>query len=140
MSFIKKALSKTKNTHISIVNKLSLQFAVDIEKLRIKRNLTNKQLAEKVGTSPAYITKVMQGEANYTVDTLAKFAHALDADIDIVICDKMARSSDTTIFKMGQLNKSNLPKVSNGQDYIIMDTFIEGELNGSRSNAAPAAA
>lgn len=39
-------------------------------------NLTRAELARHLGTSPAYVTKVLRGDVNFTVDTMVKLARA----------------------------------------------------------------
>ena len=106
MSVIKQALKKAESTPIALMNKLSIQFAHDIEVLRKKRGLKKKELAKKVGVSPAYMTKVMQGEANPTLETMAKFAHALEADMNVGVHDKTSLSRMDHRFFKGQLKSS----------------------------------
>lgn len=48
---------------------------------RIKKGLTQKQLAEIVGSSPATINKIEKGKADIRVGTLKKIAKALDISI-----------------------------------------------------------
>lgn len=43
--------------------------------------LTKSELARRVGTSPAYVTKVFRGDANFTLKTIVKFARALESDV-----------------------------------------------------------
>lgn len=45
--------------------------------------LTKSQLAERLGTSPAYVTKILGGEANFTLKTMARLARALDASLSV---------------------------------------------------------
>jgi len=41
------------------------------------QGLKRKDLAERLGVSPTYITKVLRGHANLSMESLAKFAFAL---------------------------------------------------------------
>ncbi len=45
--------------------------------------LTRSVLAEKIGTSPAYITKFLKGETNFTLDSMVKIAKALKCELAI---------------------------------------------------------
>jgi transcriptional regulator with XRE-family HTH domain len=45
--------------------------------------LTKSQLAERLGTSPAYVTKILGGEANFTLKTMARLARALDGRLSV---------------------------------------------------------
>jgi len=46
--------------------------------------LNRKQLAQKVGTSPSYITQLYQGDKLVNMITLAKFQKALEIDFEII--------------------------------------------------------
>ncbi len=43
--------------------------------------LTQKQLAERMGCSAQYISKIMKGSENLTLETIAKLEASLDLDI-----------------------------------------------------------
>jgi ribosome-binding protein aMBF1 (putative translation factor) len=48
------------------VERAKLEFSADLERHRRLQNLSGKDLAEKIGTSPAYISKVFRGDSNFT--------------------------------------------------------------------------
>ncbi|MCB1234477.1 MAG: helix-turn-helix transcriptional regulator [Verrucomicrobiae bacterium] len=43
-----------------------------------EQEVTKSELARRIGTSPAYVTKILRGETNFTLDTMVKIAHALN--------------------------------------------------------------
>jgi len=119
------------------MNKLSIQFAKNIEHLRKQHGLKKKELAEKVGVSQAYITKVMQGEANYTLETMAKFAHALEADINLHMCDKTAMNRVDQQLFFGQIKhpQSKASRTAfNDEEFVIVETHKQESK--SESNVA----
>lgn len=61
------------------------------------KGVTQAALAEKIGTSPTYISKVMRGDANFTLETMTKLAMAVDGRINVCIVDgsPMAGAIDT---------------------------------------------
>lgn len=136
---IKKALQKAQSTHIPLMNKLSIQFAKNIEALRKQKGLKKKELAEKVGVSQAYITKVMQGEANYTLETMAKFVHALEADINLQMCDKsaMARVDEQLFFgELKHIRNRKQFSAFNDDEFVTREPhiqLIQGENNVAAS-------
>ena len=67
---------------------LKLDFAVAIEKAMIDRDVNKSDMALKIESSPAYITKVLRGDANVTIATMAKLSHALDYCVHIVLARK----------------------------------------------------
>jgi transcriptional regulator with XRE-family HTH domain len=44
--------------------------------------ITRTALAEKIGTSPAYITKILRGDTNFTLDSMARIAQALGCEMN----------------------------------------------------------
>ena len=42
-----------------------------------RQGLTRTELAERLGTSPAYVTKLLRGKANFTLATMVRLARAL---------------------------------------------------------------
>jgi transcriptional regulator with XRE-family HTH domain len=72
--------------------------------------LTRAALAAKLNTSPAYVTKVLRGEANFTLETMTKLALAVDGKIRIHISDRNAQTRWTDHFDGGL---AGTPKASN---------------------------
>ncbi len=58
-----------------------------IFKYRIKHNLSQKKLAEKLGVTQAMISKLESGDYNYTVEQLWKISHRLGFKFDVLFED-----------------------------------------------------
>jgi plasmid maintenance system antidote protein VapI len=54
--------------------------------------MNNATLAEAAGVSPAYITKVLRGSENFTLETMSKLAMAVGGKVRIHIADQNART------------------------------------------------
>lgn len=52
------------------------------EKMKSKK-ITKVQLADSISCTPAYISKVMKGDVNFTIETMVKIAMALDSKLCI---------------------------------------------------------
>lgn len=61
------------------------RFLSELENVIEKRNLSRRELAELVGTSPSYITQLFRGNKVVNLETLAKFETALDFTFKIRI-------------------------------------------------------
>lgn len=46
-----------------------------------EQNLTQRQLAERMGCSAQYISRLLKGEENLSLETIAKLEHALNVPI-----------------------------------------------------------
>ncbi|GEM_PF-2854376 len=56
---------------------LSLQLSVKMAQVMTKEGLTRRAIAQRLGVSPAYVSKVLGGHPNMTLRSLTKFAMAL---------------------------------------------------------------
>lgn len=45
------------------------------------QGISNVELARRMGTSPAYITRLFRGSANLSVQTMTKLAHAVNCTL-----------------------------------------------------------
>jgi transcriptional regulator with XRE-family HTH domain len=68
-----------------------LGFSVELNRLFNRSGMSQVELATKIGTSPAYITKVFRGDTNFTIETMAKLANVFDGELRIQITPKYAR-------------------------------------------------
>lgn len=66
------------------------EFVEDLSRLMEEQRVTRAELARRLGTSRAYITKMLGGNANFTLLTMVKLAMALDGAVHIHIADKRA--------------------------------------------------
>ena len=66
------------------------EFVEDLARLMEEQEVTRAELARRMGTSRAYITKMLGGNANFTLLTMVKLAMALDGAVHIHISDKRA--------------------------------------------------
>ena len=64
---------------------LSLTFAHRCRQTRTELDLTQQQLADKVGLKRGYIAMIEGGRANPSLKAVERLAHALDMDVELVI-------------------------------------------------------
>lgn len=78
-----------------------LQFIYDLHLLMEEQGISRKELADRLGTSKAYVTKVLSNNANFTAATMSRLVHALDGEIHLKIThrDKKAHfcQGETTL-------------------------------------------
>src|SRR5947207_1682796 len=60
-----------------------LEFTEDIVSRMSAERITKSELAAKIKTKPAFITKLLSGQNNFTVETMVKLARALNSDLRI---------------------------------------------------------
>lgn len=60
-----------------LAEKLALEIVAQLCLAMDRQGLSGKELAESIGTSPAFVSQVLNGKPNLTLLTLCKFAAAL---------------------------------------------------------------
>src|SRR4051812_25358411 len=63
----------------------SLRFTEELTRWMEQQGLSRKDLAEKIGSSQAYITKILKGNVNFTLASMVKLTRALGAELRIEI-------------------------------------------------------
>ncbi len=66
-----------------IAENIKLDFALALERRMGALGLSRADLARKLETSPAAITNTLRGDANLSIDRMARLAHALDATVHV---------------------------------------------------------
>ena len=64
------------------------RFVSDIDRRMREQKMTRVQLAQKLGSTPAYVTKVMRGDVNFTLETMTKLALAVGGKLQVQVTDR----------------------------------------------------
>jgi transcriptional regulator with XRE-family HTH domain len=59
------------------------RFTEEVLAVMERRGISRSELARRLGASPAYVTKILRGDANFTLASMAKLAAALEAELEI---------------------------------------------------------
>jgi len=87
-NFFNEFFAGSEEDHYYVSAKVCLSIAKSIEVLMAEKNISKSALAELLGTSRPYISKLLRGDANFTIETLSKVAIALDAEIKTALISK----------------------------------------------------
>lgn len=60
-----------------------LDFTEDLCRLMEEKDVSRAELARRIGTSPAYVTKILRGNSNFTLSSMVRIAMALEAEVRI---------------------------------------------------------
>ena len=52
-------------------------FTKEICRIMVEKNISRTLLAERLGATPAYVTKVLRGNVNFTLSTMTKLARGI---------------------------------------------------------------
>jgi len=99
LTALKAAAEAARKTDAYRAEGASIQFTEELVARLKASGLTRTALAEKIGASPAYVTKILRGDTNF--DSMVKIANALGCDLLIrlqptVSATKSTRHSSVT--------------------------------------------
>ena len=63
--------------------KIILDFTEGLYGLMQENKISRVELAKRLGSSPAYITKVLRGDINFTVETMVRLAKAVGGSLQV---------------------------------------------------------
>ena len=82
---LKAFVDEAKQTDAYWVESAKLEFALALDQQRRAAGLSYADLAKKMGTSAAYISKVFRGDTNLTIESMVKLARATGGQLDVRI-------------------------------------------------------
>ena len=73
-----------------LIEDAKIGFAVCLERRLQQVNMSKADLAREIGKSPAYVTKLLRGDANLTIKSMVQLATAVDGSLHIHIANNNA--------------------------------------------------
>ena len=95
------------------ISEAILDFTIELENLVKKRGFSRAELAEIMGTSQAYITKIFRGNTNFTIGTMVKLVRAISGKISLHVTP--AEEGDINWLRRLDGGKSLLPSNRNNK-------------------------
>lgn len=86
-----KGLERAKTRLAYYEEGLFIETAARIIDAMESRGVTRSDMARKLDVSPAYVTKILRGHANLSLESLAKLAFALDLKWECILIPTSAR-------------------------------------------------
>ncbi|GAB0058369.1 hypothetical protein SIID45300_02718 [Candidatus Magnetaquicoccaceae bacterium FCR-1] len=65
-----------------------LDFTTDLYQAMLKKKLSKKEFAALLGVSPPQVSKIFRGEGNFTVESMVRWANALDCQLRVHVGPK----------------------------------------------------
>ena len=62
-----------------------LEISYQISQLRRRKKISQKELAEKIGTTQSNVARMESGRQNFTVNFLSEIASVLDSELKIIL-------------------------------------------------------
>jgi len=85
-----------------------------------KIGLSRAELAQKLGVSKPFVTKLLNGNPNMTVKTMVSIAHALECELDVELCPKGFEIKTFAVpkkIKADKFTETVRPMVGEVEDY-----------------------
>jgi transcriptional regulator with XRE-family HTH domain len=61
----------------------ALEFTEEVARRLEEEGISRAELARRMGTSPAYVTKILRGDVNFTLATMSKLARSLGGRLEV---------------------------------------------------------
>lgn len=82
---------------------MPLELGHRLKKLRKREGLTLRQLCERCGIAPSYLSNLERGGSSPTLATLHKILHALDADLESFFATPEPATVEGTVFRRHEM-------------------------------------
>jgi transcriptional regulator with XRE-family HTH domain len=77
---VKNLVTSARNGHRYKVESSILEFTEQIVARMEQKDISPKSLAERMGVKPSYVSKILRGTSNFTLDSMIKICSAVDAE------------------------------------------------------------
>ena len=74
-----------------------LEFTESVVREMARQGLTRTALADRLGSTPAYVTKLLRGKVNFTLATMVRLSQALGADLHVRLAGRSRRRVEQAI-------------------------------------------
>jgi len=88
-------LGRLENSEAYELDALKVELCEQIYLIMEQEEVTKAELARRLHTSRAYITKLLQGSANFTLESLVKVAKALGCKVSVKLRSKAGEEFDS---------------------------------------------
>ena len=107
----KKLLNHAKEQDSYWVERAKISYSIAFNRFFEKKGITQSELAENIGTSSAYITKVFRGDSNFTIETMVKLARSVEGELHIDIVPPKGKEEWNEIISQNQQPQSDVATV-----------------------------
>lgn len=110
-----------KEVEVDKAEALKLDIAFKLDQTLISQATSRTALAKKVGTSPAWITKVLRGDVNLTLETMVKLADALELDLNLNFSKRIQKQHSATVYIFEEFK----PKFQSTKEFKRTNSFTD---------------
>jgi plasmid maintenance system antidote protein VapI len=110
--------------------RVSVNFLAQVHTRMQALGLSSAELAQRMGTSPAYITRLFRGSANLSVETMVKLARAVESTLQVAL---NAQPTPETVAAMVEARNKTAARYNSAQE--LFDA-LDQETNSGKVHAA----
>jgi transcriptional regulator with XRE-family HTH domain len=149
----KKLFAQIKQTSSYKKEKAKIDFTIELQALMKKNLITRADLARELNKSNAYVTQILRGERNFTIDTMVELAEALDSQLAIHFSPKGENTVDWFRIIKNAPDQKRKPVLASAarfrkmqglvsEDYQKLDPSNQkmDNIHGNETNGYPVAA
>lgn len=120
------------------IDEVKLELALELDRAAKSLGMFKKDVAARMGTSGAWISKVLRGDANPTLDTLQTLAQAVECNVHVHFAPKDATVVWTEVLPK---TESKIPYSMNSglvnHARVLMNPSVIGGLLNSHTEYLP---
>lgn len=83
------------------VTSLIVDFTEGLHKIMEVNGVSRSELARRLGVSPAYITKVLRGNVNFTLDSMVRLVRTAGGEVSLQVAPKAQKKRNNFYKKQG---------------------------------------
>ena len=106
---IQAALNAARKTHEYRAEGASIEFTNAMVTRMREARVSRSELARMIGATPAYISKLLRGATNFTLDSMVKIANALNCELRLHLQPSGAKSQWIDVYSSQTLKMSIEP-------------------------------
>jgi len=108
-----------------------LEVTEEVARRMEELGISRAELARRLGTSAAYVTKVLRGNANFTLATIAKLARALESEVRFRLSPRRPEEEGVDHAESGKVELRPVRPLSEARGLFPgIATSVEGERDG----------
>jgi len=131
---LRQKLETARNTFEYRLEKVLFEVAEQTCKLIESQGVTRSELAQRLAVTPAYITKLLNGNPNLTIKSLLKLSDVLGQTLDIRFAPKLEVAQSTTTSYAAGLSRASFLEYTAVAAPTHLATRVSGVIT---SNLAP---
>ena len=98
---LKELFNQAKEQDTYWISSAILDFTEGLHRIMEANGVTRSDLARRLGVSPAYITKVLRGNINFTIDSMVRLVRAAGGEVSLQVAPKAQKKRNNFYRKQG---------------------------------------